>query len=286
MNAVPLASNSQPAAGPASFDVLNRDLESKMASLKQLMLWRSVSTQDVLPLLRQVSSSLSEIEHTVARMSAQVEDELRYIPLCQHLKDAISHQRAHIEYVRSTMPDKLPQNQTVSTHNNASTSSSAGGAHSTHGPKKSSGASVSFANLPNDSKAEKEKESTYASRIALLTVTELNDVPQYMKGRLTLDKVNTAIEEVNALLNRKFTLWTMPIAKIDEGSRDVYHAFRESETPETKGTVFITDAELKQHCPSFKMDASARGLTQLLRHLGRVREVRSATTKSVSFIVI
>jgi len=42
----------------------------------------------------------------------------------------------------------------------------------------------------------------------------LEAVPQYVKGRITIDKINTAIDEVMLLLKGKYKLMNTPEAKL------------------------------------------------------------------------
>eukprot|EP00762_Andalucia_godoyi_P005114 ANDGO_04045.mRNA.1 Spindle and kinetochore-associated protein 1 homolog len=270
---------------------ISSELESKISSLKELMLWRSLeSGSDALQMLRQVSAAVSEIEASVSKCQAYADDEERYLPLCEKLALAIQHQKTHIQSIKDSLPERLPgrkQAKSEAAELSERPRKVAKKDPSNERPSEASAASISQSkDAGTSSGGSSGSGGAVSMTISLLTASELESIPKYMRGRWTLEKINAAIEEINGLVAKKFTLWNTPISKIgSDEERALYHAFRESETPEVKGTVFLTDAELKQHCPSFKMDASARSLVQMLRHVARVKEVRPRGSSNVAYTI-
>lgn len=45
-------------------------------------------------------------------------------------------------------------------------------------------------------------------------VTEFDSVPQYMRGRLTLERVNSAVEAINRVIDEKYSLLRMNPSKL------------------------------------------------------------------------
>lgn len=41
-------------------------------------------------------------------------------------------------------------------------------------------------------------------------------VPHYQKGRLTLDKVNSAVDDINNIVEEKYKLLRIPVTKMNE----------------------------------------------------------------------
>eukprot|EP01012_Entosiphon_sulcatum_P015118 TRINITY_DN20138_c0_g1_i1.p1 TRINITY_DN20138_c0_g1~~TRINITY_DN20138_c0_g1_i1.p1 ORF type:complete len:325 (-),score=63.47 TRINITY_DN20138_c0_g1_i1:139-1113(-) len=95
----------------------------------------------------------------------------------------------------------------------------------------------------------------------------------YVGSRLTVQKANAAIEELNELVAAKYKLLAIPYAKLTPRQLQQVKVYRELETPETKAVCFFVDGDLRtaKHC---KMDASGKALLTVLRQLGRLREVR------------
>jgi len=46
------------------------------------------------------------------------------------------------------------------------------------------------------------------------------------------------------------------------------------ETKETKGYLFIVDGDIKTSTKKFKLDPTGKSVLIILRHLGRIKEVR------------
>lgn len=51
-------------------------------------------------------------------------------------------------------------------------------------------------------------------RIMSVDVTEFDSVPQYMRGRLTLERVNSAVEAINRVIDEKYSLLRMNPSKL------------------------------------------------------------------------
>ena len=57
--------------------------------------------------------------------------------------------------------------------------------------------------LPEAPKSQKPKVNI--GQVAFLTVTQFDAIPKYMKGRVTYEGVNAAVEELNVALMEKYT---------------------------------------------------------------------------------
>lgn len=117
-----------------------------------------------------------------------------------------------------------------------------------------------------------------------VTERQLKQAPQYVKGRLTVDKIAKVVEKLNAFLKTKYTVYRKHRRDLkSDAERDMMQMFQESECPETEGKSFVTDMELKK-LSDFKMDATARSVINVLRHVGALKEVRGKN-KARIFIV-
>lgn len=98
-------------------------------------------------------------------------------------------------------------------------------------------------------------------------------------GRLNVEKINAMIQELNKLISDKYTLLRIPQPKMNKLQSDIYWEHKQLETPETRGRTFITEGDLKSKragwsSSGFKFDAVGRNVLTILRHLGRMKEVR------------
>lgn len=111
-------------------------------------------------------------------------------------------------------------------------------------------------------------------QLARVTDSELADCPQYVKGRLTVDKIARVVNKFNEFVCTKYVIADRTLRECRAGpDRERWQAFKDSECPETEGETFVTDLELRAFS-DFKMDATARQTINVLRHIGRIKEVR------------
>jgi hypothetical protein len=111
----------------------------------------------------------------------------------------------------------------------------------------------------------------------MINIEDYNQIPKYIKGRLTLDKINVAIESLNRLYVEKYNLMRQHPSKLTVEQRQRYYDWKEMECEEVNGLYFITEADVKNSKNNaFKLDPTGRAVLSMLRHLGRLKEVRSA----------
>ena len=115
-------------------------------------------------------------------------------------------------------------------------------------------------------------------RIPSVSSTEFKSIPQYIMGRMGLEKLNSSITELNQLISDKYALMKIPQPKMNKMQREIYYEHKELGTAETKGRTYVTEKDLKTKTgwteSKFKFDAVGRNVINVLRHLGRIKEVR------------
>jgi len=114
-------------------------------------------------------------------------------------------------------------------------------------------------------------------KIDFLTVQEFDSLPKYMKGRLKYEALNAAVDEFNAALADKYTFLArgfLPKMSIEEKKRFKDYKAQES-TREARGAQFLTADDLRS-ASCLKLEANRRAIFTILRHCGRVREIRKA----------
>ena len=95
-----------------------------------------------------------------------------------------------------------------------------------------------------------------------------------MKGRLSQDKVNYAVAEIQAQMEAKYRILATPTSKLSEAAFKRYRTFRDQETRDTKGKFFFVEADLREGT-HIKPDPAGRSVLTILRHLHRITEVRA-----------
>lgn len=102
-----------------------------------------------------------------------------------------------------------------------------------------------------------------------------------MKGRLTLDKLNATVDEMQKLLQAKYTILAQNPAKMLEKTLKKYKAFKEAETKETKGLFFLADADMAESSSLRQGDATGKAVISVLRHLHRIKDLGGTTKRYV-----
>ena len=131
----------------------------------------------------------------------------------------------------------------------------------------------------NFSPTNNEEASSPSPEMAPLSQTEFDSLPKYLKGRLTVCKINSFIRDFNRFTTEKYTiLLRANPAKLSTDQRQKFFEWKNLDCPETTGKFFITEADLKAKgstTDSFKFDQVARNILTILRQAGRIKEVRS-----------
>ncbi|KAJ3155507.1 hypothetical protein HDU89_006470 [Geranomyces variabilis] len=123
-----------------------------------------------------------------------------------------------------------------------------------------------------------------------VTVTEFESLSKYQVGRLTRDKLNDTLAELATLITDKQTQLRVPPSRMNKRQRELLWEHRKLE-PAVVQVTSSTDAHSSSHSPpfitetdvrdkawfsrsAFRLDPHGRAVVGILRHLGRVKEVR------------
>ncbi|XP_008584692.1 PREDICTED: spindle and kinetochore-associated protein 1 isoform X2 [Galeopterus variegatus] len=115
------------------------------------------------------------------------------------------------------------------------------------------------------------KEQRIIKEMPFITCDEFNDVPAYMKSRLTYSQINDVIKEINKAIISKYKILHQPKKSMNSLARNLYHRFIDEETKDTKGHYFIVEADIKEFT-TLKVDKKFHMLLNILRHCRRLSE--------------
>jgi len=111
-------------------------------------------------------------------------------------------------------------------------------------------------------------------QVEFISIPEFETVPKYMKGRVQFSTMTSAVEELNAALQNKYSFLARTFAGMTTVSeKKKYKAFKSQENKNTNGLQFITAEDLKG-VETLKSENSRRSLLTILRHLKKIREIR------------
>ncbi|CDY41150.1 BnaA09g38650D [Brassica napus] len=119
----------------------------------------------------------------------------------------------------------------------------------------------------------KERKGRGSPPLWYITVDELNSLSSYMRGRLTLEKVNAAINDMASYAEANAHLISAPKQKLAENLWEKALKLRDIVTSGAlKGKHFFLETDMKG--PMLKLDNTGKAILTVLRHLGRVSETR------------
>ncbi|CAJ0591675.1 unnamed protein product [Cylicocyclus nassatus] len=119
-------------------------------------------------------------------------------------------------------------------------------------------------------------EVTEADRIRILkpiSAQEFEDIPKYMKGRMTCAELNEIVSKLDEFLSQKRRLLNAPFKKLPMKDKDQVSKWKEQETASLSGKLFCQEVDVKPMMND-RSRALFRTAAPCLRHVHRIREVR------------
>ncbi|GFQ70316.1 spindle and kinetochore-associated protein 1 [Trichonephila clavata] len=111
------------------------------------------------------------------------------------------------------------------------------------------------------------------TKMQLVTIQEFESVPKYMKGRFKYEQINKFVNEFNSSLEEKYKFLSIPRKELKPAQLKVWQNLKSQENAESKGLFFCTEADLKTY-GNIKLDKAALNILTILRHCGKVKEIR------------
>lgn len=138
---------------------------------------------------------------------------------------------------------------------------------------------------PADPATADRKGSQDVKHIPYLSEEEFARVPKYMKGRFTLAALDKLVDAFNAALDAKYALLALPKSRLKEPQWKKVTAYRQQETPETKGLRFVTDGDLTVKGSALESSRTVSSFAAIMRNCNRLREIRGPQ-RLVRYVVV
>lgn len=139
------------------------------------------------------------------------------------------------------------------------------------------------ATKPKKDVASHRNERSVDLVISPVSEEELNTAPQYVRGRMTVDKLSAVANRLSEIATAKYTLLRKPNSSLSTTEMSHCQNFQESRCDETHGLKFLTDAEIKGF-GKYRIDSTVKAGINLLRHFGMLKEVRGKNRERVLII--
>ncbi|EFN57576.1 hypothetical protein CHLNCDRAFT_143235 [Chlorella variabilis] len=216
---------------------------------------RQLHTQDV----EAIEATVRALEHKLRDIKAYVAREAAAIPQVEAVVAACQLQQHHLHHIAGHLPTYLPSLRSPEVA----------------GVKENSRAAPNQAAAADGGGGGGPKKRPPAPR-RYITADELASVSSYMRGRLTADRINAALDEMAALAEGNAAMVAAARRNRATGPNKkhaMWIAFNVAPHEPLKGRSWVLEADLRTGT-AVRLDKTGKALLTLLRHLGRLQEVR------------
>ncbi|KAM7002480.1 SKA complex subunit 1 [Tautogolabrus adspersus] len=119
----------------------------------------------------------------------------------------------------------------------------------------------------------KKSSRSFIREMDFITVPEFDSIPQYMRGRVSYDQLNAAVQSINTSVTAKYKILHQSVKTLNNHSRKLQQRFKEQESKDTKGQFFVVEDDIREFT-QVKMDKRFQGILNMLRHCQRLKELR------------
>ena len=240
-----------------------------------------VADEHILGLLAGLDKAVSEMEAATASHRAHLTSERAQLKRGTAMLEAVRELENRTQYTHNNLPEKLPGYTSSSSMMPLGDKANS----SNRRANSSAGSSTSSSSSSSSSAVTRKKRSASTVRIAKLAyvkVDEFEEVPKYIRGRLKRDQVNEIVDAVHVAMVEKYRILNTPRNKLGQQAMEQWRRFREQEVKETAGQRFFIEDDLRTFT-DIQVNSAVRSSMVVLRHLGRLREVRgSGVTRLVA----
>ncbi|XP_050203385.1 spindle and kinetochore-associated protein 1 homolog [Mercurialis annua] len=245
-----------------SLDSLISSFNTRISDLQQLVIGRNMYPASSITDLSAVDASVKAMELQIQAIKDKLREEVAAIPKAKKLIDMSLRQQKKIQSMTSHVPSYFPDRMaSLNLDTNRSVL-----------PEVPNQQQASF-KIEEPAPLPKEKRGRAPPPLWYITADELDSLPSYMRGRLTLDKVNAAINDMAAYAEANAHLIAASKKKLSENLWEKALEVRDiAMTESVKGKHFFLESDVKG--PTMKLDNTGKAILTVLRHLGRISETR------------
>ncbi|KFK35267.1 hypothetical protein AALP_AA5G263100 [Arabis alpina] len=253
----------------SSLDLLITSFNKRVSELQELVIARNMYPASTIPDLTAIDTALSSMELQVQSIKDRLREETEAIPKAKKLIEASLKQQGKLQKMSVYTPSSHFSDKATMLNSdiNRCLLQENVRLHEQNSALSSLKSDEEVAVLP------KEKKGRGSPPLWYITVEELNSLSSYMRGRLTLEKVNGAINDMASYAEANVHLISAPKQKLAEHLWEKALKLRDIVTTGgLKGKHFFLETDMKG--PMLKLDNTGKAILTVLRHLGRISETR------------
>ncbi|XP_020520880.1 spindle and kinetochore-associated protein 1 homolog isoform X2 [Amborella trichopoda] len=237
----------------SSLNSLMAVFSNRVAELQELAIGRNVHIESCVSDLSAIDAVMKGLECQMKAIKDRLKEEAEAIPKAKKLIELSLHQQQKLQHMLTHLPSGLPPVATTTS----------GTTKCLQQEKLIGIPSIEPSKFEGDIALRKEKKGRGPVPRWYITAEELDSLSAYMRGRLTLDKLNYGVDEMAGYAAANAQLVAAPRKK---ELRDI--AMSEA----VKGKYFFLETDMKG--PGLKLDNTGKAILTVLRHLGRIHETR------------
>jgi spindle and kinetochore-associated protein 1 len=258
----------------------NFSFEKMHAALQQSRQLAALSTRvnsQSVDELQDLEKSILSICATVERIRERVLAEKQQLKAAQETEKLLKKQHDRLRFMElnlppalaaSVQPDPSQQSQQAENDDIAADKENGNGRSGAHS---------------NGTSSKRRRRRRVIPTIEPVTDDEFAGVPSYMRGRITCEKMNRAIEDIQNILKHKYNIMATPMMDMSESQVKQWKTYKSHETKELTKEIFFAETDIIK-TKTLKQDNTGRSILTILRHLQRIRNARCADPKR--FIII
>ncbi|KAK6260841.1 hypothetical protein SCA6_015315 [Theobroma cacao] len=253
----------------SSLDSLMSSFNTRIAELQELVIARNMYPASSVTDLSAIDAALKGMELQVQAIKDRLREETEAIPKAKKLIAASLRQQKKLQSMSVYVPSHLPEKMTT-----LNLDGDRGFVPEASRQQQRQQPNLGSSKVPEEPAAlPKEKKGRGSPPLWYITSGELDSLASYMRGRLTLEKVNAAINDMATYAEANAQLVAAPKKKLAENLWERALELRDIATTEAvKGKHFFLESDMKG--PSLKLDNTGKAILTVLRHLGRISETR------------
>eukprot|EP01086_Lenisia_limosa_P015878 TRINITY_DN5377_c0_g1_i1.p1 TRINITY_DN5377_c0_g1~~TRINITY_DN5377_c0_g1_i1.p1 ORF type:complete len:258 (+),score=52.82 TRINITY_DN5377_c0_g1_i1:99-872(+) len=236
-------------------------IQDNIVALQKLCFMRDFNSPGLQSSLEGYRKIIRELEADMARLEDWTEQHMQLVEPFKTATHSLEALKTRVSEVEAGLPKHMPAgNKKVSPIERKQ-------------DKQPDPVSTAKTSRPTTAAPRKRKRGMReVVGLRLVGESELASVPQYLRGRLTAEQINTAIEEYNALLVEKYAIADLPFnSKMNTQTLKKWEIWHEQENEDVRGMFFLEEKEVRV-LPSIGL--RFKTVTSVLRHLKRIKEVR------------
>ncbi|PIA50167.1 hypothetical protein AQUCO_01300719v1 [Aquilegia coerulea] len=252
-----------------SLDALISSFNTRIVELQELVIGRNMYAANSIADLSEIDTAVKAMEFQMQSIKDRLREETEAIPKAKKLVEMSLRQQNKLQSMLAHIPAQLPTTTSMGVSNKTSNNGLM---------QEISSHNHGFGSLKLEEESappqiQKEKKSRASAPLWYVTADELDSLSSYMRGRLTLDKVNAAINDMAAYAEANAQLISAPRNKLAENALEKALERRDIAMNEAvKGKHFFLETDIKG--PVLKLDITGKSILTVLRHLGRINETR------------